>query len=282
MSMLRLHSFFVLSLLPLVHAAQGPGPTASPAQEPAAQERPAAPSNEERVQVALRKWNDTFASGSATERVAVIREVSEIADERITEKLSKALRDDERLVVEAAIEGLRFCAHASSVKALHSALKSNKNLLADPELVVKLIRAIGHHADPSSVKVLTTDVFATKGAGAKARILSLGRIRSKDSVEGLMSMMRLVGPVQGREYMEEFRIALIVLTGVDHGESQPDWTSWWNDNKKDFVVPAEAGALPKPLQTRWAYFWGQEDKRERPPERGERGKREGEPRAKQP
>ncbi len=255
--------------------AWAPSVSARPAGSTLAQAKDAKAAEEARVLKALQQLEQANASGSSSARVQAIRSAAEIADERLVTQVAKALRDADRLVVEAAIEGLRFCEHPAALKALHGALKGGVKLKDDAELAVKVIRAIGQHAHASSVRVLTEDVFETKGYGAKARILCLGRIQSRESVAGLMSLMRVVGAQEAREFMEEFRIALIVLTGVDKGESQAAWTAWWNDNKRTFELPGEPGLLPKPLLMRWNAFWGLEEVRERSTARDRRGERDG-------
>ena len=44
-----------------------------------------------------------------------------------------------------------------------------------------------------------------------------------------------------------------------------------NEHKSDFKVDAKPAPLPKDMQNRWDYFWGNPVVLERPKKRGERG-----------
>jgi hypothetical protein len=164
--------------------------------------------------------------------------------------------------------------HDDALKALHEAAR-NKDLMKDVQLAAPVLKAIGQHADPRSVEVLADDPFDTSDhAAIQARILGLGNIRAKESIEELLHLMTLTHPGGMHRrlggFMDEFRLGLVVLTGVDQGLSPELWERWWRENKKTFAVPAELPSLPKPMRTRWENYWGiqRRDRGERREDRG--------------
>ena len=101
-------------------------------------------------------------------------------------------------------------------------------------------------------------------ATGQARIFGLGNIRSNDSVEELIKAMRLGGgetrggrsPTRER-FMVDARIALYVLTGVDHGEDKALWQEWWRKNKKTFRIEPERPQVPADVKSTWELYWNQ-------------------------
>jgi hypothetical protein len=106
----------------------------------------------------------------------------------------------------------------------------------------------------------------------QARIWAIANIRHADSVAALVGMMRSGGRERVQEYMGDFRVGLMMLTGQDHGRSQDAWQAWWNENKKRVEVAPEAPRLPAVEQRAWEYFWGLPATYERGKKRGDRGR----------
>src|SRR5262249_49300774 len=143
----------------------------------------------------------------------------------------------------------------------------------DAGLYASLLRAIGQHANASSIEVLADDLWGVQDHGViQARILSLGRIRTVTSAETLLGLMKAAGPNKIQPFMEDFRLALLSITGVDQGASQDLWLRWWNDKKSKLKVPETPPQLPKAMQARWDSYWGGKMYKDRQPRRGERGK----------
>ena len=173
----------------------------------------------------------------------------------------------------ASIQALGMLDHPAALKQLHSLSKRDRKKLAkDPDLSVAVVKAIARHGSPDSIPYLIKDMFQTKHPQiARARIVGLGGIRSTRSVEELFGLMRGAARNKIQNYMKDFRLALVVLTAVDQGQSQDLWMSWWSDNKKDLKVSAKPPVLPKELQRRWDSYWGYQRKYNRQKRRGERG-----------
>jgi hypothetical protein len=249
------------ALLTFAPAAQTPPTTPPP--DPAA------------VKAAVAELTQAFAKGKSPERIEAITKNSKVVDAAVVKCIVKGLSDDDMKVQGAAIDALRYMQHPDAFTALQDLLKrdkTEKKIEKDVELYTKLIKAIGQHGNKASVPLLAENVFgSTEYKVAEARVLALGNIRAKESVEELIGMMRTAGREKVQPYMQTFRMSLMVLTGVDQGASQDSWTTWWNEHKGDFKVPAAAPPLPKEMQMRWDYFWGNGLTYERNKKRGDRG-----------
>ena len=235
-----------------------------------------APPDPAKIQAAVSGLEKAFKpSGEAKERVEAIRAAAELPDAEIVKRIGKGLTDKDLEVQKAAIEALRWIHHPDALKELHAAAKNQKQYKEQPILLADLLKAIGQYGQASSIAVLTDEVWAVQEANVlRARILGLGQIRTKESVEALMELMRVAGTRKMQPMMEDFRLALAVLTGADQGSSQQLWNDWWNDNKNKLKVAEKAGELEKGLRVRWDSYWGKEGMMgtERTKKRGERGK----------
>ena len=176
-------------------------------------------------------------------------------------------------VLRATFEALGNLPGEAALEALHGHAKRNRKALRkNPELYVPLLQAIARHADPSSIDVLTRDLFGVPSREViRARVLGLGRIRSARSVEELIGLMKKAGRNRVQPYMEDFRLALVILTHVDKGTSQDAWLAWWNASKKGYELPEGTPKLPERMQTRWDRYWGEPRRYQRQKRRGERG-----------
>jgi hypothetical protein len=55
----------------------------------------------------------------------------------------------------------------------------------------------------------------------------------------------------------EFRVALAILTGEDHGASKEAWQAWWRENRKSFSVPPAPPRIHDDLRSMWESYWGE-------------------------
>lgn len=228
-----------------------------------------------RVEETVEALELAFEDGDVDTRIAALVQALEVPHAAVVSQVVRGLRDDELAVMDAALQTLRYMEHADALGALHKTLTRDKRFKNDPELTPKLLRAIGEHADPKSIPLLTKDLF--RGDSRKnrevtaARILAVGNIRSKKSVETLIGLMNKASQQNIYPHMRDVRLALFALTGVDKGRSREEWQSWWNDNKKTVEVSPKMAPLPKDDQRRWDRFWGKERQYERRTKRGDRG-----------
>jgi hypothetical protein len=99
----------------------------------------------------------------------------------------------------------------------------------------------------------------------RARVMGLGRIRQRDSVETLIKAMRLSSTRRPREwrvpdnprFLIEANVAMASLTGAMPGTAKDDWQKWWRDNKKKFRMKKEFPKIPKKYETYWEEYWNE-------------------------
>lgn len=242
---------------------------------PSAQALDAPQADPQRVKLALAELNKAWKSDEAGERVRAIREQGNVPDAEVVKLVARGLRDKELEVQRAAIESLRWVAHPDALKELQNQARDEKPYRKDPLLYASLLKAVGQYGNASSIGVLAQDVWAIQEEHViQARILGLGRIRTRESVEKLIDLMKVAGPQRIQAVMPDFRLALVALTGADQGNSQIGWQDWWNDNRAKFKLEARPPELPKDLARKWKVYWGELEQDERPRKRGERGQDE--------
>lgn len=225
----------------------------------------------QKVERAVKDLKDSLKSREAKERADAIARHRSLGDAEVVGLIARGLRDSADEVVSASIYALRYNEHPKALEALHRAYK-DKKLRKRQEHYPALIQAIGQHANKSSIPLLANNAVTQSSKDAiRARILSLGNIRDRGSVDALMSLMRTAGRHRVQPYMREFRISLMILTGTDQGQNQDEWASWWNASRKSFDVARQAPELPAAQRRRWERFWGLRRTYDRPPKRGERG-----------
>lgn len=237
-----------------------------------APQQPAPPPDPLKVKAAVAELARAFEKGLASECVAAIQNATPLIDASVIEGIARGLKSGDKLVVSAALEALRAMPHAKSSSALVGVFERDKKLRKDPELAVKLVKAIGQHQFASTREVLAAGgVNDDAGPVIEARILAIANVRSVESVETLIAMMRTAGREKIAPYLPTFRVALMRLVGEDAGHTQEAWMSWWGEHKKGLEVSAQAAPMPREQQLRWDSFWGNEIDQGRSKKRGERG-----------
>ena len=224
-------------------------------QEPGARPDP------KRVEAAVAEIEGAFKEGkTADEKVAAIRKNKEVLDARVITAITKGFKDKDQAVQAAAIDALGRMDHPEALEGLHRLYKADKQRLKDDEKILPLLlKSIGRHGSEKSVDLLADDVFLQRTFPAiQARVLSLGNIRSKKSVEALMDIMAKAGTRQVNDYMNLFRQSLVRLTGADQGPDSAMWTKWWQDNKAKLEVSKEVPKLPEIAEKAWSEYWGGE------------------------
>lgn len=196
-----------------------------------------------------------------------IRQYGAYADTKVVREVAKGVRSKDDGVKLTAIEALGWNTHKEALKQLHRLYRREKSLYKQTSLFAATFKAIGRHGQKSSLSVLGDSVF--KGATpevAQARIYSIGNIRHKDSINGLMKGMRLTGTAPDARGaraseprgMEYFHVALCVLSGEDFGAVSEQWQRWWRKNKSKFKMSqARPDSLKPEFKTEWSKFWGE-------------------------
>lgn len=237
-----------------------------------AQTREPQPLEPGRVDNAVAALKSAFESGKAPERAAAIVAQQEVIDPAVLAWFTKGLKDSDKAVRDAAAQALRFARHADALTALQDALKRERKSGKDVAELIKLTKCVGQHQNAASIPLLVDDPFRYEdGRMLEAQVFALANTRTRRAAEEIVGMMRTASREKVQNHMPTFRLALIVVTGVDQGISQDAWTKWWNDNKQKLEIPAQMPALPKEMLDRWNNYWGLEYVRARPKKRGERG-----------
>lgn len=225
-----------------------------------------------RVEAAVKALREASKSRDADELAITIQASSGVLDAKVIGLIAKGLNHKAESVQSAALYALRFMDHPASVKALHNLVKRDRKLHKYPERYENVLRAIGQHGDVASIPILLDKFFTVQDNRViKARIYSLGNIRSPEAVEAIFGVMKSGDRKRVQNYMREIRISLMTLTGVDQGTSQDLWIKWWNDNKRKLAVAPKAPRLPEAVKRRWDSFWGYRRTYDRSKKRGERG-----------
>lgn len=260
----------VLALTLALAPLQG-GAKPADAQKPPPKEAPAPKLDAEAVKVAVSELKAAFAKGKSDERIAAIARAAELPDAEVIAGITKGLKDEDPKVLGAAIDALRYLPHADALGALLATLERDKKLAKDTELSVRLVRAIGQHANAAAAEKLAAMGLDGEGGVVDARLLAIANVRSLRSVELLIELSRSaseekVGPRTGT-----LRLALARLTGNDLGPTRQRWHEWWSAEKKRCEIKPEPPLMTKEMQLRWDGFWGIRTEPARNKARGERG-----------
>jgi len=222
-------------------------------------DKPVPPAAEDVARVCA-ELEQALRSGEQKGLETALTAAQRVSHADVVKPVLKALDDERPPVRLAAVQALRWIRVPESLAALHR-LARDKKRLREPDLGAAILRAIGQHADPSSVAILAREPFEPQRSDCvKARLYSLGRIRTKAALEALMAMVGTLPqgnhPRPIAPYMKEARLALAVLTGVDQGEAPEPWEAWWREQRRDLELAKEPPALPRELADQWASYWG--------------------------
>jgi HEAT repeat protein len=218
-----------------------------------------------RVKEAVDDLKEAFKSKDDAVRVSAIEAHAGVIHPDVVRAIAQGLRGKSVAVRMAAVDALGWMKLREALKQLHRMYRREKDLSRQEELFAALLKAIGRHGDKSSIKVLASDPFKNLTiASGNARILGLGRIRERDSVETLMKGLRLTGQNHRRSrraseprFIDAFRASLAILTGEDVGASKLAWEQWWRENKRGFKMEKTQPRIPPDLQARWEAYWNE-------------------------
>jgi hypothetical protein len=231
------------------------------------------PADPQRVKAAVAELEKAFKDGQSADRVKAIQQGQRVVDADVIHGIARGLGDRDAGVQLCAIEALGQMDHPDALKDLQAEAQRDGSMRKDPKLYAALLKAIGRHASPSSIPLFKEGLWTVQDrAVIQARVLGLGQIRTLAAVEALIGLMRSGGKGVIQPFMEDFRLALAELTGVDQGRSQDLWYAWWNENHTKLKIDPKPPVLEKPLQKRWDAYWGREMGAEHKPARREKGK----------
>lgn len=221
--------------------------------------------------------DEALASADLERIQDALTEAQAVAHAAIVRRIAAGLEDERREVQLAALQALRWNGHADALEVLHRMARDRKRMKA-PEFAAGVLRAIAQHGEPSSIPVLARDPFEPDDhACRRARLFGLGRIRTRAALEAVLGILAVsesrapeLRRIRGQ--MDDARLVLILLTGVDQGLQPEAWEAWWRQNRKTFELPAEEPQLPRELRRQWDAFFGLPQVYEREPRREDRGR----------
>ena len=226
-----------------------------------------------RVQAAVSGLEKAWKSENTAERVRALQASVGLGDAALVKLVARGLRDREAEVQQAAIEVLRFAEHPDALKELEALAREERPLRKDPALFAALLRAIGQYGSAGSIRLLGDDLWSNQDARVqKARILGLGRIRTREALERLLELLKSAGPQRIDACMPDFRLALAALSGTDQGNFEAGWQQWWSEHRAQWKPEVRRPALPRDLERSWQVYWGESEGDDRPRKRSERGR----------
>lgn len=233
----------------------------------------------DRTKAALDELKSAFAKPEAGPRLRAIESARDIDDDEVVRAVARGLGDKDLTVQSAAIEALRFNPNGRAFDELLARAKV-KSAKDDLTVYAALLRAVGQHGDPKSIDVLTENLWAAPDAQViQAKILGLGKIRTKESLKELVDLMQVAGQNKIEPFMTHFRLALWSLSGADQGQSRELWLTWYRENKANLKIAPEPATEPAQLARRWESYWARPDaEKDAPkPREGKGGRRKDEP-----
>jgi hypothetical protein len=230
---------------------------------PPIQDGPAYHRSPEEIELFLKELEAALApEADPKARALKIRSARSNVDAKVIALLdAKALRHEDRAVRDQAVDALGYMKHPDALEALTRMFaRDEEELENEPPRYANLIRAIARKGEKKTIPLLVKDLFQHPDRGViQMRILGLGNIRAKESVEELIQMMRSVGRARVSDHMLEMRTSLYMLTGVDKGTDQELWINWYGDNKNSLTIaPEPPEDSPKEILRCWSAFWGPE------------------------
>ncbi|MHC4933995.1 MAG: HEAT repeat domain-containing protein, partial [Planctomycetota bacterium] len=188
------------------------------------------------VAAATEKLDRAFEAKSETDAVEAIRQAAKTVDPKVIQLIAKGLRVKSPSVNAEAMKALGSMRHPAALKALHDTYWWAKRaglMKKNDELFALLLKSIGRHGDPSSLRVLTDSPFKhLTVATATARLMGVGNVRSREAAGILVDAGKSAGSYgrRSRNFQDwkglfdmPYRVAMTVLTGNDLGASRKVW-----------------------------------------------------------
>ncbi|MHC4847948.1 MAG: hypothetical protein ACYTEG_05770 [Planctomycetota bacterium] len=216
---------------------------------------------------AVDRFKEAFKGKDADVIANTIENFGGVVSDKVVHEVARGLRYKDQKVRTYSVIALGWVPNKNALRQLHRMYRREKDLgKKDEALFAQLLKSIGRHGDKSSIDVLSDKPFKYHTLeSSRARIMGLGNIRRKQSVEELMKGMQKTGSAGARgarafetqqpRAMKEFNVAMAVLTGVEVGESQQAWLTWWRENKRKLKVSGDRPQVSNEIQRAWEGYW---------------------------
>jgi HEAT repeat protein len=190
--------------------------------------------SEEEVKKLVEDFKLELKNPDSMARVDAVRQVGRIRHTDIAKAIAKALTDKDPAVRKTAAEALAYQADKATMKALCKTLPLNKG---KPDVQAAILKALGAIGDWRALPAVTKDLMRPgQPEVTKARIVALGNIRHRDSIQNLIDFMQRWGRAM-RDYAKPLQESLKKLTGKDFGRNRNAWKAWWDRSKKTWRFP---------------------------------------------
>jgi len=215
-----------------------------------------APQEDTRVEispaVAAGKVAAAIKAGPAP-AIEAIKAHGVIADPIVTKAVGKALRSRDVDVRMAAVKALRFNEDDSAVSELLKVGKA-KNVAGSAEVGPEYFLALGQHGSLKAFPVLGASFKSgrRRGPALRARVLALGKMRSRSSISLLITNRVLLVRLR---VSGEVRMSLAALSGRDPGKDSRAWGEWWEGARRGFKISPNEKPLPRELARAWGRVW---------------------------
>jgi hypothetical protein len=222
----------------------------------------------EEVDEAVKGLKEAYKDKGEDVRMAAIEHYARVIDPKVIRELARFLADKRTPVRGRAVDALGWSKHPDALKQLHRFYRRNIRELSrdEPELFALLLKSIGRHGDKSSLRVLKDQPMRNLTlASGTARILGAANIRTKEVVNLLVGAMernetgtRKTRVANELRFLDEFHLALVVLTGEDHGRSGAAWVEWWRKARKTFKISEKRPAgIDAKYKGMWEKYWAE-------------------------
>ena len=124
--------------------------------------------------------------------VATLETLGQVKSKLVTKEVSKALKIKKEAVQFAAIQALRFNEDPSALDYLLK-VRKEKSIQENVKTAVEYAYALGQKGDRKAIPALEDNLVATSKTPREvinAKILALGHIRHKDSVEAVLDFAK--------------------------------------------------------------------------------------------
>lgn len=208
------------------------------------------------IEAATAELDKVFATRLEGAIVSALLRHKELEHPDVIARVAKALGNRKSGVRRTAVHVLRFMEHEDALEALVRSFEEDARLRRDADLAERTLRAIGQHAEPSTFELYAEPPFPLVEEGVvRARIRGLGWLRERRSVELLMKLLEGGQGWKVLDHVEDLRVTLFVLTGVDRGRNPADWTKWWAEHGEEFELPEDQPLLPRKFLIDWCTYW---------------------------
>jgi len=192
------------------------------------------------VRELVKKFYSKYGKWTAPEKLKAIAQLEESRHELASEAiLKKGMKDRDLDIRTRSAEALGAMKCRNIVSSLAKAMSANEK---NENVYLAIIAALGAIGDKKAVSYLAKDNWDPKDGDetgrnkAQAKVIALGKIRSRASVDALISRMYKAKKGKIRSISRDLTAALKSLTGQNFGQDRDKWKSWWTKNKSNIKL----------------------------------------------